>query len=1306
MTRAAQALGIVAALAAAAPARARTPPIVNDPREGVWIGAGERFIYQTIDHWDVYPAPATVNRLAVDGATLWIATDDGVVRFDTGSRKSTRLGMDDGLPSEAVASVAVDDKYVWFATNKGLARYRKLDRTVRVYTDVDGLPSRAVNDALVLGQKVWLATRGGLAVYDPDVDGLRAYTARDGLAGEEILELYQVGDDLWCRTDVGLSRFRVRAHAFTNFRDLAGGAIRAVTLDGDKLWVGTDKGLFGLETASDAVVPFPQQAALAAGAVIGIETFTDYLYLTTETEVVQYYKVTGAIRRYTEADGLKRRAGATGTLLVGGLYTVLFPDGAESYNVGRDLWVERGLAATETGQSDVGVRFFGRMNAFMPFDLETGQLGEERYATAEAGFGLGLRFGGGRSLDASLNMDYGQLEPLDHFQYRDLTYRLEYEGAPTDFLREVLGGDKLPYRTLEEGLERSLLLEGGQVRLATGAKGTGTTITVAGGRRRGGVQRDFLAGPRQAIYALSQKYVLPGTEKVLVDGELMTNGTDYSVIYPAGQLAFLDPERVDDLSVIEVEYEYDLDPKKGLGVLSILDLLPADREVGDWVRAGEARLIREESGLYQQIDGNAPKYIDRGWVRSVYAEFRQGSRTIAVAIHDMGGEANAETIYTFDLPQAREPVPGREELVIDVGLPAAYAVKGRIGAYYTELSIDEKSDTAKQSLTLFAIQMRDRATTSGENPAGQVREYLASVRVAHAPAEGVELGARAVESYGVGPDVAGQAPRRLLAGVVDGRIERPAGDRGNFTAYAELAGTKGQNPGDPTGWAALARLRLSSPYLEGTLLGRHESAGYTALGSDASWFGKLEDEVRFSTTAYVAPWLPTSAFFLRQQAANGVLQQALARVHLAREDLPGISLQVGHTLLDGPAEDTGRVRFVGQLDYDLARALGFLHLKYFTVRGLYGLAQARTDDVAGAFAHADRVQLLRLEAKLAPTATESAWLLFRDRQVWQQAVDGGSFDLGLRHYELYAGARSAIVPGLIPLASYSALYDELHPVDAFAGRSLKGSFTGALGIYPGQWWAALAPMVIEPRYSVSEDSQTEEDLQKVLERVYRLDNRAVWTGTVLALELLQLYQESRSAEDQHEDERRLELRNRIVYRPVPSSPITLRVNHLEEWTLNDQAVLPGAPAWGEQTNDELVLEWLRRWSAVVTSQIRASGVRATTTDLLKAAALPLPSSVQTFVQDRLGLELELRLFPLDDAARLYILQRDGVFWLSGDGAGAVERVDFYAGAGAIWVAGAKAYLDVDVLYRRLTCLAQPCTPAQPLEARLYLTFNL
>lgn len=144
------------------------------------------------------------------------------------------------------------------------------------------------------------------------------------------------------------------------------------------------------------------------------------------------------------------------------------------------------------------------------------------------------------------------------------------------------------------------------------------------------------------------------------------------------------------------------------GSSSLLDMLPPDNEVDTWVQTGGVSLITDQTGLYSRIDGGAPKYIDRGWVSSVYVNYSQGSRTIQVAIHDMGNDANAQAIYNYVLPPARQAIPGLANAVVDLGLATAYAAYASVGRFYIELDISEKSAAALTSIELFVNDILDR----------------------------------------------------------------------------------------------------------------------------------------------------------------------------------------------------------------------------------------------------------------------------------------------------------------------------------------------------------------------------------------------------------------------------------------------------------------------------------------------------------------------------------------------------------------------------------------------------------------------
>ena len=146
------------------------------------------------------------------------------------------------------------------------------------------------------------------------------------------------------------------------------------------------------------------------------------------------------------------------------------------------------------------------------------------------------------------------------------------------------------------------------------------------------------------------------------------------------------------------------------GPRSLVDMLPPDNKVSPWTRAGDAQLITDQTGLYNRIDGAAPKYIDRGWVSTVYANYSQGARTIQVAIHDMGSDANAESIFNFSEPSSWQSINGLPNAVLDMGLSSAYAACAYVSHFFIEINISGKTDAARADIERFTNLILDRGT--------------------------------------------------------------------------------------------------------------------------------------------------------------------------------------------------------------------------------------------------------------------------------------------------------------------------------------------------------------------------------------------------------------------------------------------------------------------------------------------------------------------------------------------------------------------------------------------------------------------
>jgi hypothetical protein len=102
-------------------------------------------------------------------------------------------------------------------------------------------------------------------------------------------------------------------------------------------------------------------------------------------------------------------------------------------------------------------------------------------------------------------------------------------------------------------------------------------------------------------------------------------------------------------------------------------MLPVSNEIGTFALAGAPTVVSNDTALYNQIDGGAPKYIDRGWISSVYATYQQGGTSVQVAIHNMGTDENANNLWIYEKPVSFIPIPNTTNAVVEMDLPGAYA---------------------------------------------------------------------------------------------------------------------------------------------------------------------------------------------------------------------------------------------------------------------------------------------------------------------------------------------------------------------------------------------------------------------------------------------------------------------------------------------------------------------------------------------------------------------------------------------------------------------------------------------------------
>lgn len=113
--------------------------------------------------FDIYQDPKT--------GFFWIATNNGLNRFDHEKQSFTRFGLSDGLPNEVIYSVIPDQwGNLWLSTNAGICCFNPYSLSTKSYDVTDGLQSNEFNGgAFHKGKsgKLYFGGVYGLNIIDP-----------------------------------------------------------------------------------------------------------------------------------------------------------------------------------------------------------------------------------------------------------------------------------------------------------------------------------------------------------------------------------------------------------------------------------------------------------------------------------------------------------------------------------------------------------------------------------------------------------------------------------------------------------------------------------------------------------------------------------------------------------------------------------------------------------------------------------------------------------------------------------------------------------------------------------------------------------------------------------------------------------------------------------------------------------------------------------------------------------------------------------------------------------------------------------
>ena len=230
--------------------------------------------------------------LAISAGEAWMATNSGLLKFDTKLEHWSWYYQKMGLVSNQINSLAIKGNTIWIGTVHGLSKFGRVSGDWTTYTREKTLPSAHV---LAIGedaQGIWLATPKAASRFTPDTEQWKTYTNEDGLGGGIVTCLDVVGNYVWVGTDQGISRLDKSNATWVYFRSaksgLAADEITAIFVDGKHIWVGTKRGLSRYDNATGEWTAFSTRLGLSNDQINDLAADPQYVWVGTEKGLSRY----------------------------------------------------------------------------------------------------------------------------------------------------------------------------------------------------------------------------------------------------------------------------------------------------------------------------------------------------------------------------------------------------------------------------------------------------------------------------------------------------------------------------------------------------------------------------------------------------------------------------------------------------------------------------------------------------------------------------------------------------------------------------------------------------------------------------------------------------------------------------------------------------------------------------------------------------------------------------------------------------------------------------------------------------------
>ena len=236
-------------------------------QEGVlWIGTPHGLGSYTVasDSWNsLSNVPYNIRDILSEaGGTLWLATDIGLVEYDTRDGREvlyqSRPVREPFLETK-VSNIKFDGDYIWFnnwgaSPNGGIVRFHRPTTTWRRFTRLDILKSTQQRSMTLLRwtyvdtDAVWFTTDYGVLRYDKISDTWQHFTSEDGLSTNDVDKIGVSEQSVWVVPMIGLELNRYSKATGTwevieEEKERQIERLNALGVDGPNVWFASGRGL-------------------------------------------------------------------------------------------------------------------------------------------------------------------------------------------------------------------------------------------------------------------------------------------------------------------------------------------------------------------------------------------------------------------------------------------------------------------------------------------------------------------------------------------------------------------------------------------------------------------------------------------------------------------------------------------------------------------------------------------------------------------------------------------------------------------------------------------------------------------------------------------------------------------------------------------------------------------------------------------------------------------------------------------------------------------------------------------------------